>query len=94
MIEEFTSGMDFEAFRSSAITIAAVERKLLIISEAATLLGGEAERLCPDQPWMDIRRLGNQLGYSDDRLPPERIWQIVKEQLPLFKASVLRAIVR
>ena len=31
MIEQFTSGMDFEAFRSDPMAIAAVERKLQII---------------------------------------------------------------
>jgi hypothetical protein len=47
MIEEFTSGMDFEAFRSSPMAVAAVERKLQIISEAATRLGSEAEQRIP-----------------------------------------------
>jgi hypothetical protein len=47
MIEQFTSGMDFEAFRSNPKTVAAVERKLQIISEAATRLGSEAEQRIP-----------------------------------------------
>jgi uncharacterized protein with HEPN domain len=51
MIEQFTSGMDFEAFRSNPMAVAAVERKLQIISEAATRLGSEAEQRIPDQPW-------------------------------------------
>jgi uncharacterized protein with HEPN domain len=42
--------MDFEAFRQDPKTIAAVERKLQIISEAAIRLGDEAERRCPGQP--------------------------------------------
>ena len=32
MIERFTDGMDFEAFREDPKTVAAVERKLLVIS--------------------------------------------------------------
>lgn len=39
LIEEFTVGMDFAAFREDPKTIAAVERKLLVISEAAIRLG-------------------------------------------------------
>jgi uncharacterized protein with HEPN domain len=39
MIERFTDGMDFEAFRSNPMARAAVERKLQIISEAAVRLG-------------------------------------------------------
>ena len=31
MIEYFTSGMDFDAFREDPKTVAAVERKLLVI---------------------------------------------------------------
>jgi uncharacterized protein with HEPN domain len=44
MIGQFTSGMDFEAFRTNPMAVAAVERKLQIISEAAIRLGNEAER--------------------------------------------------
>jgi hypothetical protein len=35
MIEQFTLGMDFEAYREDFKTMAAVERKLLLINEAA-----------------------------------------------------------
>jgi uncharacterized protein with HEPN domain len=43
MIEMFTSGMDFEEFCNEPKTIAAVERKLQIISEAAIRFGDDAE---------------------------------------------------
>ncbi len=41
-IEQFTKGMNFDAFREDPKTVAAVERKLLVISEAtrgATVAG-------------------------------------------------------
>jgi hypothetical protein len=44
MIETFTAGMDFDGFREDPKTIAAVERKLQIISEAAVRMGAEAVR--------------------------------------------------
>ena len=50
MILQFVRGMDLEAFRKDPKTIAAVERKLLLISEAAVRLGDDAERLCPGLP--------------------------------------------
>ena len=56
MIEDFISGMDFDAFREDPKTAAAVERKLLVISEAAARLGERAVALCPDQPWHEISR--------------------------------------
>lgn len=39
LIREFTQGMDFETFRQDAKTVAAVERKLQLISEAAIRFG-------------------------------------------------------
>ena len=36
MIERFTEGMDFEAFREDPKTVAAVERKLLVIRGTTT----------------------------------------------------------
>ena len=39
-IEEFTSGMDLDAFRADPKTVAAVERKLLQIAEAGYAEGG------------------------------------------------------
>ena len=40
-IDRFTAGMDFAAFREDPKTVAAVERKLRIVSEAAIRLGSE-----------------------------------------------------
>ena len=50
MIAQFVRGMDLEAFREDPKTVAAVERKLLLISEAAMRLGEDAERPCPGLP--------------------------------------------
>jgi hypothetical protein len=45
MIVQFVQGMDLEAFREDPKTIAAVERKLLLVSEAAVRLG-EMRSVC------------------------------------------------
>ena len=57
-IDQFRAGMDFEAFSTNPMAIAAVERKLQILSEAAVRLGNWAEQRVPDQPWRDIRGIG------------------------------------
>jgi len=92
MIEQFTSGMDFEAFRSNPMAVAAVERKLQIISEAAIRLGDEAERRCPDMPWRDIRGIGNQLRHAYERIDLDTIWKAVTDDVLPLKAAVLRAL--
>ncbi len=84
--------MDFEAFREDPRTVAAVERKLQIISEAAIRLGEGAERRCPGLPWRDIRGIGNWLRHQYERIEPSVIWNTVQSDLPSLKASVLRAL--
>jgi hypothetical protein len=63
-IEQFTEGMDFEAFRSDLKTIAAVERKLLVISEAALRLKERVAILCPGPPWAEIAASATGCGIS------------------------------
>ncbi|MFZ1007165.1 MAG: HepT-like ribonuclease domain-containing protein [Candidatus Sulfotelmatobacter sp.] len=92
LIEQFTAGMDFDAFREDPKTIAAVERKLLIISEAAGRLGDEAKILCPGMPWRDIRGIGNWLRHQYDSVELPVIWKTVRGDLPLLKAAVLHAL--
>jgi uncharacterized protein with HEPN domain len=92
MIEDFISGMDFDAFREDPKTIAAVERKLLVISEAAVRLGEHAAALCPEQPWHKIRATGNWLRHAYERVNLEIVWGTVKNDLPPLKMAVLRAL--
>jgi uncharacterized protein with HEPN domain len=91
-IEQFTAGMDLDAFRSDPKTAAAVERKMLLVSEAAVRLGDEAERLCPGQPWRDIRGIGNWLRHQYDRVDVETVWHTIEDDLPNLKAAVLQAL--
>jgi uncharacterized protein with HEPN domain len=91
MIEHFTSGMDFKSFREDPKTVAAVERKLLVISEAAIRLGDEATTVCPDQPWHKIRGIG-WIRHHYERVDLESIWGTVQYDLPSLKASVERAL--
>ncbi len=67
-IESFVAGMKLESFRRDEKTRAAVERKLLVISEAAIRLKESAEQICPDVPWRDIRGIGNWLRHQYDRV--------------------------
>lgn len=92
MIEQFVAGMEFEGFRTNPMVVAAVERKIQIISEAAIRLGDEAERRCPDQPWRDIRGIGNQLRHAYERIDLNTIWNALTDDLPPLKGSILRAL--
>jgi uncharacterized protein with HEPN domain len=92
MIVQFVRGMDLEAFREDPKTVAAVERKLLLISEAAIRLGADAEHLCPGLPWHNIRGIGNWLRHRYDRVDVETVWNTVIDHLPPLRSGILRAL--
>jgi uncharacterized protein with HEPN domain len=92
MIDQFGRGMDSEAFRQDPKTVAAAERKLLLISEAAMRLGEDAERLCPGLTWRNSRGIGNWLRHRYDRVDVETVWNTVTDDLPPLKAGVTRAL--
>ena len=93
-IDDFTCGMDLGAFRGDPRTVAAVERKLQQVSEAAVRLGEDAERLCPGLPWRDIRGIGNWLRHQYDKVDVESVWNTVQNDLPPLKSAVVRALNR
>jgi len=92
LIERFINGMDLEAYRRDEKSQAAVERKLLIISEAAIRLKDDAEVLCPEVPWRDIRGSGNWLRHQYDSVDLETIWNTIQDDLPPLKAAVERTL--
>jgi uncharacterized protein with HEPN domain len=92
LIEEFVSGMDLEAFQDDSKTRAAVERKLLIVSEAAIRLKDKGEALCPGVPWREIRGMGNWLRHQYDRVDVETIWNTIQDDLPPLKAAAEKAL--
>ncbi len=85
--------MDFDAFRTNPMAIAAVERKLLTIGEAAVRLGREAPSIVPEIPWRQVRDLGNLLRHEYDKVDIAIIWQTVTSDLPALKYAVQRALV-
>lgn len=93
-IRQFTINMDAAIFRADPKTIAAVERKLQVISEAAVRLGDQAEILCPGLPWREIRGIGNWLRHQYDQVEVDSIWRTVTADLPPLESAVLRALKR
>jgi uncharacterized protein with HEPN domain len=91
-IERFIESMDLEAYVGDERTQAAVERKLLVISEAAIRLKDDAENLCPSVPWREIRGIGNWRRHQYDRVDLETIWNTIQDDLPPLKLAVSSAL--
>lgn len=94
MIERFTIGVPFDQFKTDPMRVAAVERHLQKLSEAAIRLGDQAENLCPGPPWHSIRGIGNWLRHQYDRVDLATVWHTATEELAPLKASVTAALER
>ncbi len=57
-------------------------------------LGGDAEHLCPDIAWRDIRSLGNRLRHAYTAVDVSRIWLIVDKDLTTLKEACRDALGR
>ena len=94
LIQSYVLGMDRAAFDADRRTRDAVERCLEGVSEAATKLGDEADRLAPGLRWQAVRTLGNVLRHAYDQVDPARIWEIVTQDLPQMAVAVDAALRR
>ncbi len=73
----YTEGYDRERYLGDRKTQDAVERQLLKIAEAAARLDELAEADLPDQPWRQIRGLGNRLRHEYDNIDGALIWALI-----------------
>ena len=88
LIQEYTRDYSYETFAVDRKCQDAVERCVTRISEAASKLGGSIESSVPDQPWSEIRAVGNVLRHEYDRVNPILIWRIIREDLAPLKTAI------
>jgi len=91
-IEGYIVGMDRTAFAGDGLVRDAVERCVERVCEAAHRLGEQAVELMPDQPWGEIRGMGNRLRHAYDRISLDVIWNAVRHDLPYLAADAQRAL--
>lgn len=91
-IQQFVHGMKLSDYLSDAKAQAAVERKLMLLSQAANRLGPDAEALCPKVPWNGIRGMSKWLHHQYDRVNPEAVWNTVVDDLPSLRDAVEKAL--
>ena len=80
-IVQYTRDYGYQDFLQDRLTRDAVERCLLRIAEVARKLEGLVDEIAADQPWSDIRALGNIIRHEYDAIDPVVIWKIVEDDL-------------
>lgn len=93
-IERYVGELGEDELLQDVMRYDAVERCLERICEAAHRLGDDAAKLMPDQPWQDIRGMGNRLRHAYDQMDMAIVWRVVTQRLPDLKADAVQALER
>lgn len=78
----YTSGMSYNDFINSSITIDAVIRNFEIIGEASNRLPDEIKDSLPDLNWTKIRGFRNRLAHDHFGIDYQLVWSTIEELLP------------
>ena len=81
-VEQLTSDQDFSQYSNDRRTQLAVERSLEIIGEAASKVSGSFRDAHPEIPWRQIIGQRNVLIHEYGEIKQERIWKVVRENIP------------
>ena len=84
--------MDVDAYEGDIEKQFALERALLIISEAAKKPGPMAEEVSPEIPWRRICDFGNVIRHGYDSMNVTDVWATVQNELPPLRAACVKAL--
>jgi uncharacterized protein with HEPN domain len=88
LAERFAHGLDDEGLRNDLRSLYAVIRSLEIISEASRRLSDELKARHPAIPWREMAAAGNFYRHNYEDVTPRRVWQTLREHLPLLRTAI------
>jgi len=88
LASDFTSGLDYEAFKIDLKTVYAVTRCLEIISEASRRLPSEIKERYPEIGWIEIASAGNIYRHEYEYVLSELVFKTVRIDLLVLRAVI------
>ncbi len=86
--------VDYEAFAASVEKVAAVERKVFVIGEAAARLPEEVRDEAPDVPWHLITGMRNILAHAYWQIDRRVLWDAATRSVPSLLGEIRRLLRR
>lgn len=87
-LKRYTHGLDYEGFRTSEVLRDAIERRLMIIGEAAACISDEFKDRYPELPWHQARGIRNQIVHRYFGLSWEIVYGTAIEDVPRLAEQV------
>jgi uncharacterized protein with HEPN domain len=81
-IRNVIAGTTLEAFENDWQKRWLVERRLEILSEASRHLPEATKARHPEIPWPKVAGIGNVLRHDYQRIAPDVLWKLVRDDLP------------
>jgi uncharacterized protein with HEPN domain len=89
-VREFVNGVDFDAFLSDKMRVAATARNLEIIGEAAQRLPKEIRAAMPEVPWGKIVGMRNILAHMYFNVDRLVVWTAATRRVPELMIALNR----
>lgn len=87
-VGRYVAGLSHDNFVTDDKTIDSVVRNLEIIGEAANRLPETFKNQHPEIEWRQIVGLRNRVVHDYFNIDMEIVWEIIKNDLPIFKSKL------
>ena len=87
-IDNYTKGIDFEAFKSNSMLIDAVVRNIEIIGEATSKIPDEIKNKFSEVPWVKLKGIRNRIVHDYFGVDVEIIWKIIEKDLVELRQQI------
>ena len=81
-IQEFTDGMDYDAFLSDIRTNYAVMKALENMGEAAKKIPESLRSKYPEIPFREMAGMRDVVTHNYDGISYDMIWEVIKKEIP------------
>ena len=87
-IEAATDSKSYAEFEEDWLLHRAVQRALVIVSEASRRIPPEIKAQYPAIRWSNIAGIGNVLRHNYHEISNEVIWKVIQDELPILKTAL------